>query len=596
MDSKNVYEKIIQELNLEKNKRMAVMYFENLGDFYSLCTAAENAAKSLGIEVIILYSSAAHRDIIGWFEYGSCYIQSHKISEEEFSLIRYSNQSEMEKYQDYIISWNFGNREFRMLTRNNTKGFEKYLKKPRISSEKIYEKYREYIVPGKTVLIVPESRSVHSFPIWFWIFAAYIFETMGLSVVFNALPEKGKIYNGKCLLVPVSDIINFANECGFVMGVRTGLFDILSNSTAKMTIFSTKHYRPLDQAYNIENTNERIRTVYYCDNDPFFSKTDPISFVQNAFDYNFQPVRQLLNKLCKKDMPVFAKEYSANIIKAYSCTTIFNKYRVGRPGTDIEPFGNVMYSLDIINGKLAFSISNLSMSEYRFDYKIFCGEKLLTVFNDFRSNCISYPLEQSGEYYIEAIITDLSNYNQEFFQTHRVTYAASSQTALEQYTLCNFFSADLFKDAYNTIKSLEKTNLGLEKQIDDMRQALINANELRDKIDKLNEQCLLLSEQKTQLEKKLLQTEHLADEQIDSFNRQREKLLFDLDGQRAEIKELNSFTKNASGEIKRLSAENKSLEERAAFFENSRSWRITKPLRLFAAFIRKLFNGNIDKS
>lgn len=108
MDCENVYEKIIRELGLEKTKKMAVIYFENLGDFYSLCTASESVARSLDIEVIILYSSEAHGEIIRWFEYGDFPIKSHRLSDEEFSLIRYSEPSIQEKYQDYIISWDYG--------------------------------------------------------------------------------------------------------------------------------------------------------------------------------------------------------------------------------------------------------------------------------------------------------------------------------------------------------------------------------------------------------------------------------------------------------------------------------------------------------
>lgn len=113
---------------------------------------------------------------------------------------------------------------------------------PRFPDVDILQKYRDYIVPGKTVLIVPEARAVQAFPIWFWNFAAYLFETMGYSVVFNAHPQRAKLYRGKSLLVPISEVVKFADECGFVFGVRTGLFDVLSCSAAKMIIFSTKFY------------------------------------------------------------------------------------------------------------------------------------------------------------------------------------------------------------------------------------------------------------------------------------------------------------------------------------------------------------------
>lgn len=584
MDCENVYEKIIRELGLEKTKKMAVIYFENLGDFYSLCTASESVARSLDIEVIILYSSEAHGEIIRWFEYGDFPIKSHRLSDEEFSLIRYSEPSIQEKYQDYIISWDYGNKAFRTLTRNNTEDFAKYVKKPRFFSEKIQERYRDYIIPQKTVFIVPESRSVHSFPVWFWNFAAYIFETMGYAVVFNVSPANAKAYNGKCLLVPISDVVKFADECGYIIGVRTGLFDILSSSAAKMTIFSTSHYKPLDRAYGINNSDGRIRTVYYCDDDPVFNKTEPISFVKKAFDREFQPIRELLCRLCTNDIPPFVEEYSANISKAYTCTTMFNKYRVGRPGTDIEPFGSVMYSFDVICGKLVFSIRNLSASDYRFDYKIFCDEKPLIVLGDIRSNCISYPLEQSGEYYIVAIITDLNNYHQEYFETRRVTY-----TLPQSGVACVVSPAAMLEYTCSAVKSLEK-------QVEDLKLAHDAANALQIKNDELAAQNLALSDEKNQLEKKLLQAERIAEKQSESFREQRRKLLSELDELRDEINRLNTSAKKSENELKKLRAENKALEERSAIFENSRSWRITKPLRSIGAFYRKIKKGHTDST
>lgn len=429
-------ESIIKEFGLIKNKRMAVLYGPNVGDFYCLCSTVEYVEKLLNMEAILLYHSDMQKEIVSWFEYGDYSIKGSRISEEVYSAIRGMNLELKKKYQDYLIFWNCGNEDFRKLTRNVSGSFLKNLKKPIFPYVDILQKYKEYIVPKRTVLIVPEARTVKSFPIWFWNFAAYIFEVMGYSVVFNVPSQSAKLYRGKSILIPISDVVGFANECGFVFGVRTGLFDVLSVSTARMVIFSSKSYKPLDRIFNIKNLDNRIKTIFYIETDPFFLKTDPISFIQKDFDDKFNPIRDMLYKICKSESENLSQEYPVNIQKSYSCKKMFNKYLIDDIATFVKPFGEFLYSYDILNEKMIFLIRNISVEKYRLDYKLFFNGKCLIELNNMHSNCLVYPLEQSGEYYLSATITDLENFDQECFETHKLQYSAPLPTNLKSLIQC----------------------------------------------------------------------------------------------------------------------------------------------------------------
>lgn len=441
MEVEQLFKKLISELNLIANQRMAVIYTVNLGDFYSLCTTIEYAEKALDKEAIVLYFSDRHNEMLGWFAYDGYTIKSHRISKDEFFMLLYANIDIQRKYQDCFISWRCGDSTFRNFTRNGSPEFAPCLRAPHFPKVSIREKYSEVIQPGKTVLIIPESTSVQTFPLWFWNISAKILEYMGFNVIFNVSPDRSSLFAGKTVLAPVSEIVSLANECGYVYGVRCGLFDILNTSTARMTIFSTKSYKPLNEVFRIPNSDNRIRTYYYTDMDPFFTKTEPISTVQNYFEQFHLSFQELFQSLCRNDSKCDSAISTAKILKSYSCVKIFNKYDVGRLGTHIAPFVEVNYSADIVDSKYVLSVYDLSASKYRFDYKVYLNDRLVSDLKDIKSPCLPYPLIQSGEYYIRVIITDIETANQEYFDTDRLLYSAPIPNDIRKLRYCGDFQA-----------------------------------------------------------------------------------------------------------------------------------------------------------
>lgn len=82
----------------------------------------------------------------------------------------------------------------------------------------------------KTVLIFPEAESVVLLNETqeFWLILAEKLKNAGFSVVFNS---KNTFGSYKSLFLPVAETICLAKLCGFVLGKRNGLLDVLSGTT-----------------------------------------------------------------------------------------------------------------------------------------------------------------------------------------------------------------------------------------------------------------------------------------------------------------------------------------------------------------------------
>lgn len=449
MNADEIYAKLIEKLELKKDERMAVDYTPCLGDFYSLCSAVQYAENTLQKEYVLLYFSDRQQEIIDWFSYDGYSINCYRMSQEDYNVLHSASNEIKSKYRDYFVSWSFGDADFRNLTQNVSPEYAAELRDPRFPSVNIIEKYSEYIQPQKTVLIIPEAVTVASPPLWFWNFSAQLFRYLGYSVIFNAAPEKSKLYNGKCMFVPLSEMSGFADACGVVFGVRTGLFDILRTSSAQMVILSTKRYAPLDKVFHIPNTSERIKTVFYENNDPFFKKSRIIDVVERHYNNADKAIKQLLKELGKNE---FINCNSSNfqiadIIKSYGVATWCNKY-TGSPFLEVPSFAEPTFSNEIHDNKIVFCIHDLSPNDYRFDYIVYLNDYQLMTLDDMQSNYLLFPLKQTGEYYIKAVITDLSSYKQEYFESDHLFYTPPVPDTFNRLISCD--------DLYTYVTALER--------------------------------------------------------------------------------------------------------------------------------------------
>ena len=412
----NVFTRLINELKLKKQKRMAVFYFNSIGDFYSLCSSARYAEQNSDKEYILLYYKEAHKEMLSWFCQDGISLKSHYVSKEDNAALY--NVQLRNQFLDYFVFWDAGDEQFRKYTRNISPDYMGNSELPKFPVLDTAAKYSEYIVPQKTVLIIPEAGAVTSPPPYFWNFAAEMFRYMGYSVVFNADPKKSTIYNGKCILVPLSEIVNFANECGNIFAIRTGLVDVLSTSTAKMIIFSTKFYKALDKVYKIPNEDMRINTVFFDDKDPYFERFTPVSLVMEYFkEYN----SGLYRLLAPKPIRSYENKYADSVV-SYGCKVPFNRFD---RSIKIKNFTEVKYTFNIENDCLHLSMYDLNQEIYRFDYIVFCNDRVIAKINNLGYNSFSLNLNQSGEYYVKVFITEKRLCCQEYFETETLYYTAN---------------------------------------------------------------------------------------------------------------------------------------------------------------------------
>lgn len=229
---------------------------------------------------------------------------------------------EREAYKNYFVFWD-SEHEFTKYTQNRKEQFGEGLREPHVKEidEEFYMSTYG-IVPGKTVLVVPHSNAVQSFPNWFWNCAIDIFKAIGYKVVVNVAEKSASEFNATVALVPLSDAVGVANLCGMVFGVRTGFFDVISSAYAKMIIYSTKFYKPLDSLYNISNENNRIRTYFYADRDLFFYETSPICYIEQEYQKRLQEIRK--NVIIEGQITSPAEREFAEK-EAYQYLTQFNK-------------------------------------------------------------------------------------------------------------------------------------------------------------------------------------------------------------------------------------------------------------------------------
>lgn len=91
---------------------------------------------------------------------------------------------------------------------------------------------------GRTVLLDPYAGTFKSFPMEQWEQLAILLMKKGYSVCTNtAGTESMAVAGTTAVYIPYSKIVDFTSKAGFFIGIRSGLCDIVSASSAVMTVF-----------------------------------------------------------------------------------------------------------------------------------------------------------------------------------------------------------------------------------------------------------------------------------------------------------------------------------------------------------------------
>ena len=126
-------------------------------------------------------------------------------------------------------------------------GFEREPKAqmPRFSQDihKVRTQMREKgLPPGKTVLLAPYSTCSKTYlpPDSFWEAIASYLRESGYTVATNCFGREKPVKGTAAISIEYPDIVPFLNEAGSFIGIRSGLCDIISQSSCRKIIIHTK--------------------------------------------------------------------------------------------------------------------------------------------------------------------------------------------------------------------------------------------------------------------------------------------------------------------------------------------------------------------
>jgi hypothetical protein len=102
---------------------------------------------------------------------------------------------------------------------------------------------RDGIIPGRTVLLCPESYSDPMLSYEFWNKLQFILEDMGCKCLVMAYMIYTKLnMKGPFVKIPYSDVIDYVHVCGYVVAKRSGFTDVISSAKTSLTIVNSDKY------------------------------------------------------------------------------------------------------------------------------------------------------------------------------------------------------------------------------------------------------------------------------------------------------------------------------------------------------------------
>lgn len=177
--------------------------------------------------------------------------QANVLSNEEmWEIITYTRAIGLNKSNTYILNDSFENNT--IITRlRGYKGIDfntmfakcVFQMDKQIKPDKIFQKnadlfFEEYhLKKGKTVLLSPYANTMNLLTPKFWEHIAEKLVNIGYSVCTNVASKDEQTIKGtRGIFIPYNMIIDFLNKAGYFIGLRSGLCDIISSTTAKLCI------------------------------------------------------------------------------------------------------------------------------------------------------------------------------------------------------------------------------------------------------------------------------------------------------------------------------------------------------------------------
>lgn len=155
--------------------------------------------------------------------------------------VNYPNSLGVQRIAELFRILDFNTAHQRMAFRSDIKQTKLELKQK--NSDEYFEKY--HLKKGKTVLLVPYSNTLGSIPEEYSLDFVSCLMERGYSVCTNVAGDEKPIEGTVRLFLPYDVVLDFVNKAGGVIGIRCGLFDIVSTSEAKMAVYYWKSHQSL---------------------------------------------------------------------------------------------------------------------------------------------------------------------------------------------------------------------------------------------------------------------------------------------------------------------------------------------------------------
>jgi hypothetical protein len=449
-------ENLRQEIGIGKDKRTALLFaFIGLGDTWFGLSAIPNAERLLGKKLVVLYCNSRVKELAGYLSHGGVKIETHRITDENYKLLQNADRETALCHDEFLINAKFNAEVYKMLF-NRSDVSQKSLVYPLFPPFDAGAYIRKYgVVPSKTVYIIPISYCIQSLPDYFWNFSAEVFRYIGYEVVFNVPDQSAKRFNGKNAFVPYRDAVGFANLCGNVFGMRTGFFDFISTSRARMTIFSTKAYTSLDEVYNINNDDGHIKTVTFNIQDLYYENFPPMKFMNEYVADIVSGTNEQSNiSEMLSDNICFNKRDTYNLPHAKAYKYIPWANRTSRAAhLEILPFVAPEYTFSQSWGIVFFRLRNLNLAQNRLDLHLKYGaerKRTVRILHDHKSKSAKFMPLEPGEYSLEVVITDRASKNQTVFVTETVAVTPFVPENISELPYCAHFEG--YADALIRLK------------------------------------------------------------------------------------------------------------------------------------------------
>ncbi len=415
----SVYDELTERLGLNEN-RLALIGGDTHGDAYLQASQLTAAQKLIGKQIVVTYHTENLREIWSWFCKGHSF-EMFEITRQQRLAIIGSGRQALQKYCPHVmvclnkVQFTQAIRRFADIQREI---FREAPVIPHHRDESLIEKYG--IIPGRTMLMIPESNFIKPYPDCFWSMCASIFGAIGYKVLINT--QRSTI-EGEKIFPPIGEIKQIADLCGHVFAMRTGLVDVISSTTADMAVISTKAFAPIDKIFALSNDDKRIKTFYMEEYDAAMRHSPFISHIARHFDRRQSDagsIQRSVAELLAAALNLESSDYTeAPEYEIYDYYPVANTVRSYCHKSN-KGFYPIKYCFRRERGRALLIIEEFDFTKYRLDAEIFVDGRSVMSAADWRSRAAAYDLNGPERCYARLAVTCLRTCNVEIITTNEI--------------------------------------------------------------------------------------------------------------------------------------------------------------------------------